>query len=189
MKKRLFILVEGEDDVRFFGRIVKPLFAGRYDSVDIVPYASTKREKVSRFIRSIRLMKNDYIFVADIDSEYSVRDKKQVLYYRYSEVDGRDIVIVIREIESWYLAGLSESAARRLGIAPLAATDEITKEDFNALIPKRFSSRIDFMFEALKYYSIDDGVLKNRSFSYFIRRYHAGNGSSGPVVRESNPHR
>ena len=26
MKKRLFILVEGEDDVRFFGRIIKPLF-------------------------------------------------------------------------------------------------------------------------------------------------------------------
>ena len=33
MKKRLFILVEGEDDVRFFGRIIKPLFITLYDSV------------------------------------------------------------------------------------------------------------------------------------------------------------
>ena len=39
MKKRLFIMVEGEDDVRFFGRLIKPLIAHRYDSVEIIPYA------------------------------------------------------------------------------------------------------------------------------------------------------
>ena len=175
MKRRLFILVEGDDDVRFFGRIVKPLFAGPYDSVEIVPYASTKREKVSRFIKSIRLMKQDYIFVADIDSEYSVRDKKQILYYRYSEVDGKDIIIVIREIESWYLAGLDNAAGNRLGITVPPTTDEVTKEDFNALIPNRFSSRIDFMFEALKYFSIQIATSKNQSFSYFIHHYRLSN--------------
>jgi hypothetical protein len=37
MKKRLFILVEGEDDVRFFGRIIKPLFVSWYDSIEIIP--------------------------------------------------------------------------------------------------------------------------------------------------------
>jgi len=172
MKKRLFILVEGEDDVRFFGRIVKPLFAGRYDSVEIVPYASIKREKVNRFLKSIRLMKNHYIFVSDIDSEYSVRDKKQILYYRYSEVDGKDIVVVIREIESWYLAGLPAGVGHRLGVAGYAATDEITKEDFNAMIPRKFSSRIDFMFEILKYFSLADAAAKNRSFSFFVHHYH-----------------
>ena len=36
MKKRLFIMVEGEDDIRFFGRIIKPLFIARYDSVEII---------------------------------------------------------------------------------------------------------------------------------------------------------
>ncbi|OPY38705.1 MAG: hypothetical protein A4E35_00489 [Methanoregula sp. PtaU1.Bin051] len=174
MKKRLFILVEGEDDVRFFGRIVKPLFTGRYDSVEIVPYASIKREKVSRFIKSIRLMKNDYIFVSDIDAERSVADKKQILYYRYSDVEGKRIIIVIQEIESWYLAGLSDHAARKLGMDPLMATDEITKEDFNRLIPKRFNSRIDFMFEILKFFSLPDAAAKNRSFSFFAHRYYLG---------------
>jgi hypothetical protein len=171
MKKRLFILVEGEDDIRFFGRIIKPLFSGRYDSVEIVPYASTKREKVSRFLKSIRLMNNDYIFVADIDTEHSVRDKKQILYYRYSELDGKAIVVVIQEIESWYLAGLPSGVARPLGVSDYSLTDDITKEDFNRMIPGRFSSRIDFMFEILKHFSLADAIARNRSLLFFVRHY------------------
>ena len=172
MKKRLFILVEGEDDVRFFGRIVKPLFVGRYDSVEIVPYASIKREKVSRFIKRIRLMHNDYIFVSDIDAERSVADKKQILFYRYSEVEGKSIIIVIQEIESWYLAGLPDHTSRKLGMEPFQSTDSITKEDFNRMIPRKFSSRIDFMFEILKFFSLSDATIKNQSFSFFVHRYY-----------------
>jgi hypothetical protein len=172
MTKRLFILVEGEDDIRFFGRIVKPHFRSRYDSVEIVPYASTKREKVNRLLRSIRKMNNDYIFVADIDNEQTVRSKKQILYYRYSDVEGRSIVIVIMEIESWYLAGLTSGAAHHIGLAPFSKTDTVTKEDFNRAIPSRFNSRIDFMFEILKFFSLEEAARKNASFSYFINRYH-----------------
>ena len=116
-------------------------------------------------------MKNDYIFVADIDTEYSVRDKKQILYYRFSNIDGGSIVIVIREIESWYYAGITGELAQELGVAEIATTDELTKEDFNARIPQKFDSRIDFMFEILKSFSIETAVQKNRSFQYFIRRY------------------
>ena len=172
MKKRLFILVEGEDDIRFFGRIVKPFFVSRYDSVEIIPYASIRREKVNNFLKSIRLMNNDYIFVADIDTERSVRDKKQVLYYRFSHIDGGSIVVVIQEIESWYYAGLTLQSAEELGVAPLASTDALTKEDFNNLIPRQFDSRIDFMFEILKSFSLKTAIEKNRSFKFFIHRYH-----------------
>jgi len=171
MKKRLFIMVEGEDDVRFFGRIIKPLFAPQYDSVEIVPYACIKREKVNRFLKSISLMKSDYIFVADIDSEHSVRDKKQILYHRFSNVDGGSIVVVIREIESWYYAGITGAVAQELGIAELPSTDELTKEDFNARIPRRFDSRIDFMFEILKSFSLETADRKNQSFHFFVNRY------------------
>jgi hypothetical protein len=171
MRKRLFIMVEGEDDVRFFGRVIKPLLAPRYDSVDIVPYACIKREKVNKFLKSVTLMKNDYIFVADIDFEYSVRDKKQILYYRFSNIDGGSIVVVIREIESWYYAGITGDTARELGIADLPSTDDLTKEDFNARIPKKFDSRIDFMFEILKSFSFETAARKNQSFHYFVSRY------------------
>jgi hypothetical protein len=172
MEKRLFILVEGEDDVRFFGRIIKPLFVTHYSSVEIIPYACIKRSKVSSFLKSIRLMNNDYIFIADIDTEYSVRDKKQVLYSHFSHIDGGSIVVVIKEIESWYYAGLSAESAQHLSVPDLPSTDELTKEDFNSLIPVKYDSRIDFMFEILKYFSIDTAEKKNHSFEFFTGRYH-----------------
>jgi len=171
MKKRLFILVEGEDDVRFFGRIIKPLFMHRYDSVEIIPYACIKREKVSRFLKSVTQMGNDYIFVADIDTERSVRDKKQILYYRFADINGRSIVVVIAEIESWYYAGIPLDAAHAFGVADLESTESLTKEDFNRIIPQKFDSRIDFMFEILKTYSLETATKKNKSFKFFTDRY------------------
>ena len=183
MKKRLFIMVEGEDDIRFFGRLIKPLLLPSYHSVEIIPYASIKREKVSRFLKSVVLMKNDYIFVADIDQERSVRDKKQILYYRFSEIDGRSIVVVIKEIESWYLAGIPPEVALELGVPYMSSTDNITKEDFNALIPQHFDSRIDFMFEILKTFSIDVAVNRNDSFGFFVNRYLAGKKSLDSLPR------
>jgi hypothetical protein len=172
MKKRLFILVEGEDDVRFFGRIIKPLFVPRYDSVEILPYASIKRQKVNNFLKSVVQMKNDYIFVADIDAERSVRDKKQLLYLWFPEVSGGNIVIVIREIESWYYAGLPDEVLQKFGLPVFPSTDGLTKEDFNDRIPHAFDSRIDFMFEILKSFSPATAVRRNRSFQYFFERYY-----------------
>jgi hypothetical protein len=177
MKKRLFILVEGGDDVRFFGRIVKPLFVSRYDSVDIIPYACIKREKVNKFLKSVHQMQNDYIFVADIDQEHSVRDKKQIMYCRFNHIDGGSIVIVIKEIESWYLAGLTGELLSTLHVPSLASTDEITKEAFNDLIPRQFDSRIDFMFEILKDFSLETAAKKNQSFRYFVNHFRLGTGA------------
>jgi len=172
MKKRLYILVEGEDDVRFFGRVMKPLFVPHYDSVEILPYASIKRVKVNNFLKSMAEMKNDYILVADIDTERSVRDKKQLLYHWYPNVNGNSIVVVIMEIESWYYAGLPAESLQKFGLPTLPSTDGLTKEDFNALIPLAFDSRIDFMFEILKSFSPTTAALHNRSFKFFFDRYH-----------------
>lgn len=168
-------MVEGEDDIRFFGRIIKPLFVSRYDSVEIIPYASIKRMKVNNFLKSVRQMHDDYIFVADIDTERSVRDKKQILYYHFSNIDGSSIIIVIKEIESWYYAGLSRESELNLGVPDLSLTNELTKEDFNRLIPSKYDSRIDFMFEILKYFSIESARMKNHSFRFFVDRYHLAN--------------
>jgi hypothetical protein len=42
MKTRLFILVEGGDDVRFFGRIVKPLFSSNESLHETLSAVKTK---------------------------------------------------------------------------------------------------------------------------------------------------
>ncbi|MEN6609468.1 MAG: hypothetical protein ABFC24_01375 [Methanoregulaceae archaeon] len=171
MEKRLFIFVEGADDIRFFGRLVKPLLVPRYRSVELIAYASMKREKVSRFIKSLNALGHEYIFVGDIDFEPSVESKKYLLTGRYQELAGDHIVVVIREIESWYLAGLDRSAEARLGVRHLELTNTVTKEDFVKMIPRRFVSKVDFMFEILKFFSLESAEEKNRSFRFFVRKY------------------
>ena len=54
--KLLFIFVEGDDDERFFNRILSPKLQEKYDTVKIIRYATMKKEKVDNFIRSIKAM-------------------------------------------------------------------------------------------------------------------------------------
>jgi len=168
----LFILVEGGDDERFFNRVLKPMFERKYNWVQVVQYRGMKREKVDRFLGSIKSMKADYIYVVDIDEAPCVTAKKQEVKSRLKNIDEDRIVVVVKEIESWYLAGLTDEAARKLRIRrSFKATDDVTKELFNHLIPRRFSSRIDFMQEILERFSIEMAVSRNRSFKYLVEKF------------------
>ena len=171
-ERRLFIFVEGNDDERFFSRIVKPIFTDVYTSVEIVMYACMKNEKVYKFVRSIIEMEHDFIICADIDQEPSVRAKKSVLNERYGLFENDHMIIIIREIESWYLAGLDERAQHRLGIRYFRGTNHITKEIFNSMIPRHYTSRIAFMGDVIGVFSLLVARENNRSFAYFCQKYH-----------------
>jgi hypothetical protein len=167
----LYILVEGEDDKRFFEKIIKPLFEKKYDSVAIWKYAQQRKGKVSNFLRSIKGMSANYIYVSDINLAPCVTARKQDIQSKFKDIDKDKIIVVIREIESWYLAGLDDTSFKRLGISSQGTTDKITKEQFNNLIPKKFDSKIDFMQEILKYFRIEIGKQRNASFRYFLKKY------------------
>jgi hypothetical protein len=169
--KRLYIWVEGDDDVRFFERIIKPKFVEKYNSVEVRPYAGRKKEYIDNFIKSIKAMNNDYIYVRDINDSPCVSDKKQKIQGKLKNIDKHRIIVVIQEIESWYLAGLDGESSGKLGIRLFNVTDTITKEQFNDMFSKKFASRIDFMIEILKCFSIEKAREKNRSFRYFIEKY------------------
>ena len=169
--RKLFIFLEGNDDVRFFSAAITPLFAQRYERIDLVRYACLKCLKLSKYIRSLDKMGYEDILIADIDNEPGVRAKKELIIERYPEVQESRIIVIVREIESWYLAGLDGRASHLLGVRPLDHTDFVTKEQFNRWIPSRFGSRISFMVECLKYFSLPVAKEKNRSFRYFIDRF------------------
>lgn len=164
-------MVEGNDDERFFNAVIQPMLQERYSFITTYKYASVKKKKVSNFIRSIRDMQADYIFLADINNSPCVTNKKEKLQGKYENIDTNKIVIVIKEIESWYLAGLGKEACRRLGLSPVRTTENMTKEQFNARIPTRFTSRIDFMIEILSAFSAEEAKRKNHSFAYFMRKH------------------
>ncbi|MDI3543049.1 MAG: hypothetical protein PWP57_652 [Candidatus Atribacteria bacterium] len=171
--KRLFIFVEGEDDERFFEKIVEPELRKIYNSVGIIHYATLKKKKIENFLKSIKAMGAEYIFVTDIDESPCVTAKKQKLLSIFTNIDKERVIVVIKEIESWYLSGLDDTKSKRLGIHlnVINNTNNITKEQFNQLIPGKFDSRVDFMLEILKNFSIEIAKQKNKSFKYFIEKY------------------
>jgi hypothetical protein len=106
-----------------------------------------------------------------MDNMPCVTQLKTSLSKHYNGVLHTAIVAVIREIESWYLTGLNHHACIELDIAALTNTDTVTIEQFNALIPHRFGSRVDFMIEVLKRFSGADAKRKNTSFNYFANKH------------------
>lgn len=180
--RRLFIWVEGEDDERFFEKIMKPKLQKKYNFIETIRYATLKNEKIDNFLKSIKAMGADYIYVTDINDLPCVSAKKQKIQNKIRNIDGDRIIVVRKEIESWYLAGLDNIGSKKIKICTFRITDTITKEQFNSLIPKKFDSRIDFMLEILKIFSIDIAKQKNKSFRHCIEKYNckaSGNVDNG----------
>lgn len=166
-------MVEGGDDQRFFKGIIEQKLRIKYNWIETISYAKLKKEKVINYIKSITDMEADYIYVSDINHAPCVTYKKQGVQDKLGNIDKDKMIIVIKEIEGWYLAGLSDIGAQKLKIkaSKFTDTDNLTKEQFNNLIPERFGSRVDFLIEILKNFSIDIAKQKNKSFRYFIDNY------------------
>ncbi|RUS97379.1 hypothetical protein DSM106972_084820 [Dulcicalothrix desertica PCC 7102] len=172
-KNGLFIWVEGSDDERFFQRIFCPLFEQQYDYTKIIKYSGENPTWQNKFLKSIVSMNANYIFTADIDRARCISTKKDYIKAKVTNIEISNIVVVIQEIESWYLAGLDDDSCKSLGIKlKESSTNLITKEDFNRLIPSNFkASRIDFMIEILNLFKIDIAKQRNSSLKYFCDKY------------------
>ncbi len=132
-----------------------------------------KRDKFSALLYAITAMGADYLVVADYDCSPCVTSKKEWLRQHIKGLERERTRIVVEEIESWYAAGLDDAGIAKFGIsalADLAGTDRMTKEQFNEMVPANYDSRIDFMMEVLKVYSLESARRKNRSFDYFLRK-------------------
>lgn len=132
-----------------------------------------KRDKFSAILEAIKAMGADYLLIADYDCSPCVTSKKEWLHQHIRGVEPERARIVIEEIESWYAAGIDEQGIAQFGMSALAAlagTDSLTKEQFNEMVPDKFDSRIDFMMEILKIFSVETARRKNRSFDYFLRK-------------------
>ena len=162
--------MEGDDDERFFDRVIKPMYERIYDHVQLWKYAPEKKQKVNGFLRSINAMQAEYLFVSDMDESPCVTDKKARIASKFEKLSEDRILIVCREIESWYLAGLNDEGCRQIGIPPSDDTDSMSKEQFDGMVPKKFVSRIDFMQEIMKVFDRKTALTRNTSFGYFMRK-------------------
>ena len=171
--KGLFLLVEGPDDERLLQHIYSADLQHRYQWVKVYKYAQQSSKMVTKFIQNIPKMNADYLFFADIDLVSSVKEKKAMLQQTFSALEDRFIQVVVMEIESWYIAGISPHSTPQLHLKSVPTdTNKLTKEQFNTLIPSQFDSRRNFMQEILKHFSYQHAQTSNQSFAYFAQRYH-----------------
>ena len=114
-------------------------------------------------------MKVDYICIGDIDDVPCITAKKEKITDDFGKkITADKIAIVIKEIEGWYLAGLDEKASKKLRIHKnIKTTDNVTKEHFNQLIPKKMPRSV-FMRKILENYDVRVAEGKNKSFGYFL---------------------
>ena len=170
--RRLYVFVEGTDDVRFFERIIKLGLEEAYDHIDIVEYAQETRKKQRSFLLSVgRIEGADAIWVCDNDNARCVTERKQEVIERIPAVNDTPIVVVVKMIEGWYLAGVDAEGSRVLGIENQARTDALTKADFSSFRPKKVKTNRDFMLAILELFQIETARQKNRSFDYFCRTF------------------
>jgi len=182
--KQLCLFVEGEDDSLFFNGIVKKKFENTqdYDDIKIIPWCNKEKAFMQKFISSIESMncseiQCDYIFVTDLDplNNCCISSKKERIKSNFPEIDPDKIIIVVSEIEGWYLAGISDKARKKIGVnsARYLSTNpnSVTKEEFHETIrPKKFS-RLEFLMEIIKIYDIRTGLTRNQSLDYFFGKY------------------
>ncbi|WP_039767505.1 hypothetical protein [Caldicellulosiruptor sp. F32] len=176
--KGIYILVEGVDDERFFRRILEPELSSKYSFVHIMRYCGDEfrslknLQKYSNLIRAFVKSNNDYIFVTDIDDSPCVTYKKEQIAKLIENINKENVIIVKKEIESWYLAGAEDNFCSKFGISEsqISNTEKLSKEDFNKFIPRSFD-RTDFMIELTKNFSIEKAKNRNASFKYFMEKY------------------
>ncbi len=164
----LFVWVEGNDDERFVEYVIVPRLKKKYQWITTIKYSQRNKKWKLRYIRSIKAMNADYVYLEDLHGTPCVASKKKAIGDKLADIDREKIFVVVKEIEGWYLAGLSTEEARKLKIRPLRDTNNLTKYHLNCLMPKNFDSRLDFLIEILKSFSFKEARRRNVSFQYFL---------------------
>lgn len=170
----LYILVEGDDDKRFFeSQRIKGYFERRYNTIHVVKYREIRLDRLERFFEGIRAMEAEYIFVHDLDKASCfpraiIEVRRE---YKSLALNPERILIVIREIEGWYLAGASGEFCDKHDVPNLASTEDVTKRQFEDLIEGKFLSRVIAMVEMLRSFSLELATVKNGSIAHFRRSF------------------
>ena len=168
--KELYLLVEGNDDSRFFKGRIKSILERKYRLVRIQKWAEIKKERVSRILKTIIENGDDYIFFTDFDSGPCYTKKKEEKNNIYTNLNPEKIIIIKKEIESWYLAVINERNCNKLGITNFNRTDNLNKNTLKKILPENLDKK-QLMINIMIYFSINEGKNKNESFKYFVIKY------------------
>jgi hypothetical protein len=173
MIEPIVFFVEGKDDKRFFERIISLFFKSRLrkTEVRVIMHAQLSSEKLNRHIKALNESGVEYFFVIDKNSAKCISEAKERTKQRICEVDLSRIIVVVPEIEAWYLAGLDKKACQEIGVPFQDSTDTVTKKVFEEVLALKYKgNRRYFTQRLLDMFSLETAKRKNRSFAYFVSK-------------------
>ena len=175
MKKKYYFFYEGDDDLRYIERIIYPLIAKKGFEPESINQYGRRRIIIAKYIKSLN--SEEYLYLKDLDWYPCITKRKESVENDLSKlVDLNKIIIVIKEIESWYLAGVDEKTLRNLGVKPsnikkiVKCTDTIDCHQFNEFFPSR-TPRVVIMDSILDNYNLDIAKKRNKSLNYLLQNY------------------
>ena len=163
---RLVVWVEGRYDQWFVDAVIKPRLETKYAQVVVKEYRQKETAEVNRLLRKMAHQGFGRLFFADLDYAPCITDRKEKVKERYPSIEDREIIVVSREIECWYLGGLSPKGAGDLKIEVPSSTDRLAKEDLRLLRPPKLETA-PFLLELLEHFDPNLACQRNKSFAYF----------------------
>jgi len=147
--------------------IIKPGLNLVHAQVLVREYRQRKRADFNHLLRAMAHQGFRRLLLTDMDSAPCVTSRKEKVKERHPDVEYQEIIVVSKEIESWYLAGITADGAVALRLSPPPYTDDLTKEDLERLRPPHFDSQLDFLLELLKHFDSRAPCIRNKSFAHF----------------------
>ena len=164
-----YIFVEGFYDELFIRKILT--VQKIENEIKIVEYSQMKDEKINRFLSAIKSQESLFLFIADEDGTHysSTSSRIDELKRRYTKLSEDDIILVVPEIEGWYIAGLTRATAKKLKLKSIPAADNCTKERFSSILPNK-KDGTEVRNNILNNYEIEVAMTNSPSFKEFMER-------------------
>jgi hypothetical protein len=168
MRGRLYVLLEGDIDRDFFYSVLYKLLIPKYRYVHTLMYSEECEDETEKFIKTAET--GTCIFIHDFDSAICKTRKKTEISEKWNIALDK-VHLVTEEIESWYLAGLSQKTSESFAIEnSFKKTDGFNKSYFLGLKPKKISKTV-FYQTILEDFDLRLARRRNDSFKRFLEKY------------------
>lgn len=165
--KRIGIFLEGDDDKRFFEKILIPFFERKYEGYifSIIRHAEKKPQIIKNYLNTFIEDECKIFYFRDYDKGPCFKEILDKTKNRYNQLEENNIFIVRKSIEGWYLAGFNNDFLRNNNIND---TDDIRKSQLKFLFPNDRYPLI--MINLLEDYNIEQAIQKNASLNRLFRK-------------------
>lgn len=189
MKNKLYLFIEGEWDKVFFETFLDKYLCNTFDFDEItyIEFAEDKAGMKSRewLHKLVSNGKANFLLCPDLDSEYDeikriekikklTDEEFDIKKEEYKQIIQNKSFVIVKMIESWYLAGFNESFCSKMQLKFYPNTEKTNKSTFEQIAKQAKKTPLRLRDELTKTYknnfSIEEAKQRNESFRKFFEK-------------------